>query len=273
MIAKRIAAKLCKDVVRRVVLAGNREYLTTSFRHPDGDFINVYVSDTGAGIRLSDQGAIRFKMRTNGMALTEGRQEFIDSIVADDELQQEGEVFFKTTSFANLSHDFIRFCEAMTRLSTFGFVEERRNRSAVPDQVELVMRTRIESQGRIVERNWSDPRIDPNGLHQVDYHVNTSGPPRNLFVVTTRERSATVSYTCLLYRSKGVEIPALAIIDPDGRVTGKSLDRLRASVDLLAFGVQGHEDDIVSFATGARASGFLAPDIGAASNPSSESAK
>lgn len=257
MNAVELAENLCRDLVRGVATRGGREFIVTPFRYANGDFINVYVSNDGHDSVLSDMGATLHRLGLNGVGVTEARDELISHVIALHGLGRERGVFTKRVSSRTLGSDFVSFCAALTRLSNLEFDSSSRRESPIPGAVENVVRRLIDPVRRVT-RNWVDEAIDPAGAYSVDYHINSDVPPRNLFVVTTREKGIHVASVCNFLRSRDRSAPAMAVIDGDV-VRGKPLRQLELAVDELCYGVEGKEGRIVSFAVG-RPLGFQLQD-------------
>lgn len=249
MLVHEVAASVCPDLVRRVVERGGRSFIVTPFKYANGDFINAYVTQDHSGSVLSDLGATMYRLSTEGIELTEGREETVLRIAALHDMRMDDGVFTRAFDKANVGQCLIDFCAAIARISNLEFIDSRRRHSTIPDAVEAVMTTMVRP-ARHVEHEWTDKEIDPGAAYPVDYHVNSKGPPRNLFTVTSREKGIHVASVCNFFKAHQRYVPTMVVIDKDAHVAGRPLRQLKAAVDDLCFGVSGEESRIAGFALG-----------------------
>jgi hypothetical protein len=243
-----LAGGLCGDLVRSVAQRGTRSFIVTNFRYPDGDSVNLYLESKGASEWLTDLGTTIFKYGTNGLELSDSRRQFIQAICNTYGLELEKTVFRKRLTVDRPGLDCLSFCEALSRISTLEYQKESRHKGSFFEQVDNLLKHRVEAV-RKIERRWTDPLIDPNQSFPVDYRMNGTGTPRNLFYVATADKSNLVSAVCNFFKIKGVYVPTMSVIDPDLNLGKHHMDRLQLASTHLRFGVVGSEDAIVEFAS------------------------
>ena len=249
MTTSELARQVCPDVVRRVSSRSGREFVVTTFRYADGDFVNVYLRLVHGRPCLSDEGNTDHKLRVAGVRLTENRSAMIEAICSLYEMTLDSGVFLKEVDLAQPASSLLAFCEGIVRVSNLEFGGETTQRSYFPEQVDMLIETRVKPV-RGISRRWTNPELDPEGAYPVDYHMNTKGPTRHVFVVASTGKSTLVAAVSNFFRAHRIEVPSMAILDPDLELKGRPLERLRLALTELRFGVSGNEDSIVSFAVG-----------------------
>ncbi len=245
-----IAGELCEQFVRRVANYGDSRYIVSTFKYADGDFINIYVDEIGDSIQLSDYGTTFHKLNVAGVSVGARRQEMLDSICKTCAISLvDGVVSYRVSKDAvHTERAMMRFVEGIIRISNMEFLESGRNRSFTKEKVDHLLARAVEPH-RHVLRHWHDSDLDPAGDFKVDFHLNSVGTPRNIFVVASNERASAVGLSAAFYRERGVAGKAMVVVDPLAKsVTGRAYRRLSEFVDEICPGVDGQESRIVEFA-------------------------
>jgi hypothetical protein len=105
---------------------------------------------------------------------------------------------------------------------------------------------RYEVQSSPVFRDWTDTTYDTSKSHLVDYHFNSKGEPRNLFIVTSQLKAEKVVGTIHYWESRK-PAPSMAVVDPELDIPTGTMHRLHEAASVRT-GVGGNENSIVEFA-------------------------
>jgi hypothetical protein len=243
------ASRLCSDFVRRVAQRGQFTFIVTQFKYPDGDFVSLYLDQSGDSIRVSDRGDTMFKCRIKGVEITDARRKWIETICGIYDLRFEDSVFYKRVTMERAGVDCLLFCEAIAKISSLEYDVEARQRSLLPAQVESIIHMRVEPV-RSVSRNWTDEKVDPKRSFTVDYRFNGTGAPRQMFHVASREKSTLIAAVSSFQRLQGIFVPTMSVVAQDLELGTHQLDRLQRASTEIKFGTTGNEDRIVDFALG-----------------------
>lgn len=242
-----LARHLCKDIVHGVFERGGRSFIVTRFSYPAGDSVNLYlVPGSGGELRISDMGTTHHVLRGAGIEMTEARVDTLRKICRAYGVEFDGQAFNRGLSVERAGADVLALCEAITRVSTVYYEARPRQMPSVARELDTLVSAAIEPV-RPTVRDWFDPSVDPDGDHKVDYHFNSKGEARNLFVVTSRQKAEEVVGTVYFLESRRLGAPALAVIEPDLRLSQAAEKRLSKAAQ-LRHGVVGHEREIVGFA-------------------------
>jgi hypothetical protein len=247
---KKIPSLLPSSLVSGVHEVGGGTCIITPLYYPNGDSINIYFRKTDEGILATDEGATTDNLAQRGIKLTKERREIVEMIC-----RARGASFLKPditrmVKERSLSADFFSFCQAISDVSSLHYhAMHHKHSTQFHEKVDSLVRKKIEV-SRKVEREWTDPAIDPKGSFPVDYHLNGGGPPRNVFCVTSGGKALLVTAIAHFLRSHDIDIPTLAVVDSSANVKGRQLDRLQFASTKLIFGIKGHEKQIVNFALG-----------------------
>lgn len=244
-----IASQLCRDFVRKVGRRGQRTFVVTNFKYPDGDFVNIYLERRGDGLCISDLGNTTFRFKISGVEMTESRANWVNAICKIHDVEYQDTVFNKRIQEDTLGTDFLKFCEAISKISTLEYDAEARQRSYLPIQLESLVSSRIEPV-RPAYRNWTDSRFDFKNSYPVDYHFDETAGTKNVFHVASREKSTLVSAVSGFLKMNGIYPPTMAIVATDLNLGTHHLDRLQRAATEIRFGVSGNEDSIVDFVLG-----------------------
>lgn len=242
-----LAQSLCKDMVRGVFERGGRWFIVTRFSYPGGDSVNLYLTPGPGGVAISDMGTTHYAIRVGGVDLTEEREEFVRRVCSSYGVNYGADrSLSKPLRPGSEGRDVLALCEAITRVSTLAYEAKSRHRSSLDREIDTLISGEVEPK-RHVTRDWYNQAIDPAGNHVVSYHFNTVAPPRNMFVVSSRQRADEVVGTIYFLRYHQINDPSLAVVDPAVRLSEKAMKRLREA-SLVRKGVAGNEQDIVNFA-------------------------
>jgi hypothetical protein len=242
-----LAGRLCKDMVRGVFERGERRFIVTRFSYPVGDSVNLYLTQDGNSLRVSDLGMTHYILRVGGIELTEQRKEFVQKVCSSYGVQyDESHAISRTLSHDHLGADVLALCEAITRISTLYYEAKPRQQSGIVREVDTLIASTIEPRRKTV-RGWFHPTVDPDGDHPVDYHFNSNDSPRNIYIVGSKQKAEEVVGTIYFLESRSVGAPSLAILEPELKLSQSADHRIRKAAKVRR-GVFGHERDIVAFA-------------------------
>lgn len=239
-----IAGRLCGDLVLDVAQRGDRSFVVSSFRYPDGDYVLIYFDNYGERDFATDRGTTLFKCTVDRIAITDARNELITSICRRYGVElRDGEL--RKPLSDNPGLDCLRFCEAITRVSNLQY-ETAKDRSVLSDEVADFLEREV-SPFRKIQRGWTDPQIDPDGDYPVDYRLNGVGQPRNIFYVGSGGKSTLVSAVSSFLRLNRLFVPTLAIVDPEIHLGRHHVGRLQRATTEIRFGLAGYEKDVIEF--------------------------
>lgn len=244
-----LAARVCSDLVLEVASRHGRTFIVTAFQYPDGDTLNLYLDSRRPIACLTDGGATHRKLRLDGRKMSEPRERLIGQVCATYGIEYSDGAYIRTVDAEKPGADFIRICEAITRISTIAFSREDHHKSDFKKRLETVLSTRV-LHVRKWEADWHDPVVDPKSVFPIDYRFNGKHPARHLFRVSSSYKAALVAAASNLYHAHGLWVPTMCIIDPDAQLGDTDVDRLSTSSDEIVFGLDGREEKrIVEFAT------------------------
>ena len=247
-----VANMLCRDIVRSCGQRGDRQFLVTNFRYPDGDFINLYfyANEATGGMLVTDKGTTLFKCLVAGIGITTTRSSLIESICYRYGIKQseDGELCkeFKRTDIGKES---LRFCEGIVRISNLQFDNELRSRSVIYEDLSALLEREV-SPHRSIHRHWFHPDFDPTHDYPVDFHINSRQEPRNIFFIGSAAKSNLTVLVSSFLRLNNLSFPTLAVVDPEVRLPKHNLSRLQRVSTEIRFGLRDYERDVVDFALG-----------------------
>lgn len=225
---------------------GQPEFIETGLIYPDGDTINIYVSDRHP-LRASDGGMTARKLYSKGIRLDEAQTPYLSYVCArfNVTIESDGSVARKISG-ESMGIDCLELCEAIAFLAGLGY--HRMATKASPFYVELdsFMENAILPKGKYT-REWTDERRDPQGVFPVDYHMNKVGTPRNLFCVPASGPKTELVAAVTSFLRLESEHKAMAVIAPDARLSRTKLDRLKLVVDDICLGIKKNECRIEEF--------------------------
>jgi Domain of unknown function DUF1828 len=238
---------LCGDMVRGVYELDGQSFIATRFSYPVGDSVNLYLVDEDGRQKVSDLGTTNYILRTKGIDPdTDERKRFIQSVCELYGLEvDEDFAFTKAIDEKTAGVDAIVFCEAITRISTLQYDPRPKHYSGLDVEVEEVLSASVPA-GRLT-RKWVARDVDPEGYYPVDYHVNSIGKPRDIFVVSTRLRAESAAGTINFLRASRMEHSSLSIVAPNISLPRRA-ERKLEKVSTVTFGVVGNETRIAEFA-------------------------
>jgi hypothetical protein len=247
MNAQIVAEKICPDVWQRVGARGDRSWIVTRFKYPDGDFINLYFEGFNGGIRASDFGHTIRKLHNSGVTLTEARRRFIAVVCRLHGIEFADDIVFRKQLGETLvGADCIALCQAIAKISNLDYESTSRSVPAFSSQVDFLVENRIRPYCTVTPA-WNDPEIDPTGRFPVDYKFNGVTPPRFLFKVTSEEKRSRVGETYGFFAMKQRNLNSIAIVDEDAGIKDTQIDRLRKFMPTI-IGLSGNEERITRFA-------------------------
>src|SRR5271170_5516366 len=80
MFIEALKRKLCRDLLVRVEATDFGSVAITSFSYPNGDSVNLYFSDAGESVSVSDEGATVDYLRSRNIELPPERREVIKNM-------------------------------------------------------------------------------------------------------------------------------------------------------------------------------------------------
>lgn len=249
MLITGLKRKLCRDLLIEETSTDVSSVAITSFSYPNGDSINLYFTDMGDTVGVSDEGATLAFLRNQGVDFTAERRSLIKTMCRPFDVEFVTPALRKQFQMADIGSACMALCEAISSVSSIYYHVNSPARSSLPLAVDKLLRARVATT-RNVERDWIDLRHDPKGSFPVDFHVNGLGEPRNIFSVTSPSKSIMVVAVVNFLRSHRITAPTLAIIDKDADLGNRDLNRLQLTATELSFGIEGKEDKIVNFALG-----------------------
>lgn len=222
----------------------------TSFSYPNGDSINLYFSDMGDSVGVSDEGATASFLKSQGVDFTPERRNLIKTMCQSFDVEFATPVLRKQFQIEEIGAACMSLCEAITTVSSIYYHAKSPSRSSLPVAVDKLLRAKVASTRRI-ERDWTHPKHDPKGSFPVDFHVNGLGEPRNIFSITSPSKSIMTVAVINFLRSHRITTPSLVIIDKDSGLGPRDTNRLQLTASEIFFGLKGKEDEIVKFALAA----------------------
>lgn len=251
MLIDHIKEKLCNELVVGSTTVGDRSFLSSRFQYPDGDYINVYFYEQEEGLVFSDNGATIHKMHLRGMQVSQSRIDAIKSLISMYDVNVQEDALIAKTSLEDIPARFISFCKAIERAGTLQTQFRHRKSSQLAEHLDFLLRSELPAE-RGIARDWVDEAVDSSASYPVDFHLNSTGRPCNIFAVTSREKGTLVSAVCNYLKAHGREYPSMAVLDHDRNIPERSVERVRSSCEHIVFGISGFEDRIIDFAKSGR---------------------
>lgn len=247
-----LARHLSSQIV--VEVSPDRQYISTGFIYPDGDSVNIYLSQKRENGTVSDGGTTCEKLADRGISLRKGHKSVVDFIQNRFGVQVVSGVVTKDlSSEEDYGQSCLAVCEAVAFLASLSYQKTESRTSQFQIEVDRFMDERI-SPKRQFERKWTDARVDPNGVFPVDYRMNGAGTPRHLFAISSGGKTELVAAVTSFLKLNGVGIPTVAIVDPESTLGDTKAHRLELVLDAIYFGIKGQEKQIESFALDSEAS-------------------
>lgn len=247
MVIDGLTKKLCRDLLVEVDRTATGSVAVTSCTYPNGDSVNLYFSNHGDSLVVSDEGATVSFLKNQRIELPQERRELIKSMCQSHDVEFITPVLRKRFSLPDIGMACMALCEAITSVAAIHYHVETPTRSLLPVAVDKLLRVRVEPK-RAIERLWTSRRHDPKGSFPVDFHVNGLGEPRNIFAVTSPSKSIMVVAVVNFLHSHRISAPTLVVVDKDAKLGHRDLNRLQLTANELAFGLEGQEDRVVKFA-------------------------
>jgi hypothetical protein len=249
MVIDRLKKRLCKDLLVEEDSTDFGSVAITSFSYPNGDSINLYFSDLGDSLAVSDEGATVSFLKNQGVEFPPERRQTIKTMCNPYDVEFVTPALRKHFQLSDIGAACMALCEAIINVSSIYYHTASPVRSPLPVAVDRLLRKRVDPK-RGVERHWTDRRHDPKGSFPVDFHMNGVGEPRDIFSVTSPSKSIMVVAVVNFLRSHRTKVPTLAIVDKEANLGDRDLNRLQVTADEILFGLDGHEEKIVKFALG-----------------------
>jgi hypothetical protein len=247
MVIPSLKKKLCRDLLLEEASTDTASVAVTSFSYPNGDSVNLYFSDLGDTIGVSDEGATVAFLRTQGVDFTAERRSAIKTMCRPHDVEFVTPVLRKQFQMPEIATACMALCEAISIVASIYYHVGSPARSSLPLAVDKLLRARVEPK-RAVQRGWTSLRHDPKASFPVDFHVNGIGEPRNIFSVTSPSKCIMVVAVINFLKSHRLSAPSMAIVDKDADLGTKDLNRLQLTANQLTFGLHGKEDRVVDFA-------------------------
>lgn len=248
---KKLPSMLCPDFVVDVQQVAGKTCIITPMYYPNGDSINIYLRRSGREIIASDEGTTIDNLAHGLIKMTPDRRSLVESICRARGSSFATPSVTKVLKVKTLRDDILSFCQTINDISSLHYHAAHQDRSLFHDAVDAIIQKKVEVVRNVkVSRNWTNPDLDPKGSFPVDYHINESGPARNLFYVTSGSKALLVTAVSHFLKSHKIDIPTLAVVDRDAEIKGRQLNRLQFSSTMLLVGIKGNEKRIVRFALG-----------------------
>ena len=243
-----LQARLCHQLCTTVRVEPRPDgelMLATDFEYPDGDCYPIYLSETLGGIRLSDKGDMLMRLSYNheiDTFLAGSRGLLIDRILSEEQVSQDGGVFFLDTPIDHFSNALFRYGRALTRI--YDLTLHSRS-PATPtfydDLFDLILQTADKKQ---VQRDYFVPDIPNSEAYPIDYRLEREdGIPVFLYGIPNQDKARlttiilshfhrySLAFDSILVFRDQAEIPRLDLARLSD-VGGEMISSLASSEDL-----------------------------------------
>ena len=202
--------------------------LATDFEYPDGDSYPIYLSEILGGIRLSDKGDMLMRISYNheiDTFLAGSRGLLIDRILSEEQVSQDGGVFFLDTPIDHFSNALFRYGRALTRIYDLTLHSRSpATQTFYDDLFDLILQTADEKQ---VQRDYFLPDIPNSEAYPIDYRLEREdGMQVFLYGIPTRDKARLTTISLSHFHRYSLAFDSILVFRDQAEIPRLDLARL-----------------------------------------------
>jgi hypothetical protein len=245
-----------KEIVENILKGINESFqtklenktliITTPFFHPDGDYIDVFLSEENGEIRLTDAGLTFMKL--SGEALdyrTDARTEIVNNILATYNMKiDSGELTIKT-DLTHIGADITMFLQGLVKIVDLLFTKKEVARSVLLEELDVFLHEKIRD--KEIHKNWTHPELDREKYYPVDFHIRDGKNPVFLFGVTSSGKCKDATITCYHYKRLKFDFLSIGVFDRFEEIYKRDEAKLMDVSDKLFSEFKTNQEDIIKY--------------------------
>jgi hypothetical protein len=217
------------------------------FTFADGDHLVIRLRQQGGAYEWTDLGhtLMHLSYDMDYEAIMSGKRgQLLESSLLRTGLQNRDGELVLVASDANLGESLLRFAQGLIHVSDLDYLSQERVRSTFVEDLLGLLEERFK--GR-TQRDYHDPRHDPNGDYPVDLLVNHSRHPVAVFALLNDDRCRDATITLQQLRAWENPIFSTGVFEDQEKINRKVLARLSNACDKQFASLAGQEKEIAHY--------------------------
>jgi hypothetical protein len=245
-----------KEVVENILKGINESFrtklenktliITTPFFHPDGDYIDIFLSEENGKIRLTDAGLTFMKL--SGEALdygTDTRTEIVNNILATYNIKIDSGELTTKTDLAHIGADMTMFLQGIVKIIDLLFTQKEVARSVLLDELNVFLHEKIKD--KEINRHWTHPELDREKYYPVDFYIRDGKNPIFLFGITSSGKCKDATITCYHYKHLEYNFFSIGVFDRFEAIKKRDEAKLMDVSDKLFSEFKTNQEDIIKY--------------------------
>lgn len=243
-----LQGKICRsfDVVER----GEGRYVIRSpFHFDDGDAYVVALEETSKGWRLSDYGHTFMYL---SYTLSEAqwsrgkRGEIVRRTLKQHGIENRGgELVMPDVSYENVGERAIGFFHAISKITDIKYLTRKRQKKTFGEEFKTYIRKNVPRDR--VDFDWVYAKKDTQAKYPVDARIRDKSRPLFVYALSTTSRTKDAALAEHMFRDWDVQHQAVGVLEPDAKVTQKSLDNLKDAGTELFTGLDADDNGLAAY--------------------------